>query len=74
MVMPRSTRGTGARSFVPWAYATFIKRNSVFFAAICVSALMGEAIWSWGADAIWDDINRGKQWKDIKEAIEKKSK
>jgi len=47
-------------------YATFVRRNYVFVSTIFVAAFGTEILFDTGANALWDQINRGRQWKDIK--------
>ncbi|KAI8350322.1 cytochrome b-c1 complex subunit 9 [Choanephora cucurbitarum] len=48
-------------------YNTFFKKNSVFVATIFVGAIGFEMGFDSATDKIWDNINKGKQWKDIKD-------
>ncbi|WPH00159.1 ubiquinol-cytochrome C reductase [Acrodontium crateriforme] len=47
-------------------YSTFVRRNYVFLSTIFVGAFATQIAFNTGANAIWDSINRGRQWKDIK--------
>ncbi|KAL1925643.1 uncharacterized protein VTP21DRAFT_526 [Calcarisporiella thermophila] len=48
-------------------YRSFLKRNSVFVTGIFVSAFLFEYGFNKVTDRIWDDWNKGKQWKEIKD-------
>ncbi|KAI9360772.1 cytochrome b-c1 complex subunit 9 [Zopfochytrium polystomum] len=47
-------------------YNTFFKRSSVFITGIVAGAFAYEIAFDTGADMIWDSINKGRQWKDIR--------
>ncbi|KAH7064804.1 cytochrome b-c1 complex subunit 9 [Macrophomina phaseolina] len=47
-------------------YNTLIKRNTVFLATVFVSAFGAQLAFDTTSDKIWDSINKGRQWKDIK--------
>ncbi|KAF8427449.1 cytochrome b-c1 complex subunit 9 [Tirmania nivea] len=47
-------------------YNIFIKRNYVFVGTIFASAFAFEVIFDKTTDKIWDHINKGRQWKDIR--------
>ncbi|CAO3614549.1 unnamed protein product [Mucor hiemalis] len=47
-------------------YNTFFKKNSVFVASIFTGAIAFEMAFNSASDKIWDNFNKGKQWKDIK--------
>ncbi|RPB23796.1 ubiquinol-cytochrome C reductase [Terfezia boudieri ATCC MYA-4762] len=47
-------------------YNTFIKRNFIFVGTIFVSAFAFEIIFDKTTDRIWNGINKGRQWKDIR--------
>ncbi|KAI7870975.1 cytochrome b-c1 complex subunit 9 [Spinellus fusiger] len=51
-------------------YNTIFKKNSVFVSAIFVGAIGFEMGFDTLSDKIWDNINQGKQWKDIKHKYE----
>ncbi|KAF1820725.1 ubiquinol-cytochrome C reductase [Dissoconium aciculare CBS 342.82] len=48
-------------------YSTFIRRNAVFLGTIFVGAFATEIAFDTGANYIWDQANKGRQWKDIKQ-------
>ncbi|VDP21316.1 unnamed protein product [Soboliphyme baturini] len=51
-------------------YRGVVRRNFVFF-AICVAGAFGiEIVIDRGGDKIYDYCNRGKQWKDVRAALE----
>ncbi|PLB55386.1 hypothetical protein P170DRAFT_505989 [Aspergillus steynii IBT 23096] len=43
-----------------------IRRNAVFLTTIFTSAFAFEIAFDSASNSIWDTINRGRQWKDIK--------
>lgn len=47
-------------------YSTLIKRNSVFLGTVFFTAFAFEMAYDTATSAIWDQLNRGRQWKDIK--------
>ncbi|KAL1590570.1 hypothetical protein WHR41_00620 [Cladosporium halotolerans] len=47
-------------------YNTVIRSNGVFLSAIFVGAFATNLAFDTGSNALWDSINRGRQWKDIK--------
>ncbi|KAI9314498.1 cytochrome b-c1 complex subunit 9 [Dichotomocladium elegans] len=51
-------------------YNTFFKRNSVFVTTIFAGALLFNVGFDKVTDKVWDDLNKGKQWKDIKHKYE----
>ncbi|KAI8072626.1 cytochrome b-c1 complex subunit 9 [Gongronella butleri] len=51
-------------------YNTIFKRNSVFVTTIFVGAIGFEVAFDSTTDKIWDNLNKGKQWKDIKHKYE----
>merc|ERR1712182_193565 len=48
-------------------YGSIVKRNTTFLATIFVGAFATEIAFETGANSIWDSINKGRQWKDIKQ-------
>ncbi len=48
-------------------YNTVFKRNSVFVTTVFASAFAFEMMFDSTSSAIWDRLNRGRQWKDIKQ-------
>ncbi|CZT14329.1 uncharacterized protein RCC_00306 [Ramularia collo-cygni] len=48
-------------------YNIFVKRNAVFLGTIFVGAYATSLGFDVGANLVWDRINRGRQWKDIKQ-------
>ncbi|KAF2273956.1 ubiquinol-cytochrome C reductase [Westerdykella ornata] len=44
----------------------FFRSNRAMLATVFVSAFGMQLAFDQGADRIWDSINRGRQWKDIK--------
>ncbi|KAI9300747.1 cytochrome b-c1 complex subunit 9 [Cunninghamella echinulata] len=51
-------------------YNTVFKKNSVFVTSIFVSAIAFEVAYDSTTSKIWDNLNKGKQWKDIKHKYE----
>ncbi|ODQ66733.1 ubiquinol-cytochrome C reductase, partial [Nadsonia fulvescens var. elongata DSM 6958] len=47
-------------------YNTFIKRNSVFVGTIFFAAFAFDVGYGYTMDKVFDNINKGKQWKDIR--------
>ncbi|KAI8577418.1 hypothetical protein K450DRAFT_252332 [Umbelopsis ramanniana AG] len=48
-------------------YNTLVKKNSVFVATIFASAFAFEVAFDTTSTRVWDSLNKGKQWKDIKD-------
>ncbi|KAL1984213.1 hypothetical protein VTN96DRAFT_9347 [Rasamsonia emersonii] len=53
----------GLSSFI---YQTFIQRNAVFLTTIFTSAFAFEIAFDTASNKIWDYMNQGRQWKDIR--------
>ncbi|ORY89952.1 cytochrome b-c1 complex subunit 9 [Syncephalastrum racemosum] len=51
-------------------YNTIFKKNSVFITSIFAGAIGFEMAFDTASNKIWDDLNKGKQWKDIKDKYE----
>ncbi|EAS35754.3 ubiquinol-cytochrome c reductase subunit 9 [Coccidioides immitis RS] len=47
-------------------YNTLIRRNAVFLSTIFVGAFAFEIAFDTVSNRVWDTINKGRQWKDIK--------
>ncbi|KAL1310878.1 hypothetical protein AAFC00_001109 [Neodothiora populina] len=47
--------------------STLFKRNAIFLSTVFVSAFALEIVWDNASAGVWDSINRGRQWKDIKQ-------
>ncbi|OJJ45394.1 hypothetical protein ASPZODRAFT_134042 [Penicilliopsis zonata CBS 506.65] len=47
-------------------YSTFIHRNAVYLSTIFLGAFAFEIGYDVASNKIWDAMNRGRQWKDIK--------
>ncbi|KAA8644414.1 cytochrome b-c1 complex subunit 9 [Aspergillus tanneri] len=43
-----------------------IRRNAVFLTTIFASAFAFEIAFDSASNKVWDSLNRGRQWKDIK--------
>ncbi|PLB39562.1 cytochrome b-c1 complex subunit 9 [Aspergillus candidus] len=47
-------------------YQGLIRRNAVYLTSIFAGAFAFELAFDTGSNKVWDAINRGRQWKDIK--------
>ncbi|KAI9009151.1 cytochrome b-c1 complex subunit 9, partial [Hyaloraphidium curvatum] len=47
-------------------YNTFMRRNAVYYGAIFAGAFLFEVGFDNLSDKVWDDVNKGRQWKDIR--------
>ncbi|CAK4032161.1 Cytochrome b-c1 complex subunit 9 [Lecanosticta acicola] len=47
-------------------YNTIVKRNFVFLGTIFAGAFVTEIAFDTAANSIWNRINQGRQWQDIK--------
>ncbi|KAF2834991.1 ubiquinol-cytochrome C reductase, partial [Patellaria atrata CBS 101060] len=47
-------------------HSAFMRRNTVFLGTVFVSAFAFQMAFDTGVERIWDSLNRGRQWKDIK--------
>ncbi|KAL1977217.1 hypothetical protein VTN31DRAFT_76 [Thermomyces dupontii] len=47
-------------------YQTFFRRNATFVATVFASAFAFEIAFDVTTNKIWDSLNRGRQWKDIR--------
>ncbi|KAI7907925.1 cytochrome b-c1 complex subunit 9 [Cokeromyces recurvatus] len=56
-----------ASGFTRTIYNTFFKRNSMFITTIFVGAIAFEVGFDSITSKVWDNVNKGKQWKDIKD-------
>ncbi|RWS08843.1 cytochrome b-c1 complex subunit 9-like protein [Dinothrombium tinctorium] len=57
--------------FMSTTYNLLFKRTSTTIFTIFVGALLCERTVDYSTQAVFDHINRGKQWKDIKHNYEK---
>jgi hypothetical protein len=48
-------------------YSVVFKRSSTYFLAIAAGVFLFERTADGLADKVFDEINKGKQWKDIKD-------
>ncbi|KAI8812679.1 cytochrome b-c1 complex subunit 9 [Cladochytrium replicatum] len=55
-----------ASAFIRGLYSTIFRRTSTFTVAVIGAAFVAEAVIDSGTDAVWDRINKGRQWKDIR--------
>ncbi|KAI9256254.1 cytochrome b-c1 complex subunit 9 [Sporodiniella umbellata] len=51
-------------------YSTLFKKNSAFITSIFAGAIAFEVGFDTLSTKVWDEVNKGKQWKDIKEKYE----
>ncbi|CAO3572870.1 unnamed protein product [Mortierella alpina] len=61
----KSNNGTVANRFARAGYNAIVKRNSIFLTTIFVSAFAAEMAFDTISDRVWDNLNKGRQWKDI---------
>ncbi|KAK5666206.1 Cytochrome b-c1 complex subunit 9 [Batrachochytrium dendrobatidis] len=47
-------------------YNTFFKKSSSFMATIFATAFIYELSFDGLSDRMWDSVNKGRQWKDIR--------
>ncbi|KAK0657475.1 cytochrome b-c1 complex subunit 9 [Cercophora newfieldiana] len=47
-------------------YNTLLRKNYVFVGAVFVGAFGFEMFFDTRMNKVWDSINRGRQWKDIR--------
>ncbi|KAH7115175.1 ubiquinol-cytochrome c reductase complex 7.3 kda protein-like protein [Dendryphion nanum] len=47
-------------------YNVFIRSNAAMLGTVFASAFGLQLAFDTGSDRIWDAVNRGRQWKDIK--------
>ncbi|KAJ1919259.1 qcr9 subunit 9 of the ubiquinol cytochrome-c reductase complex [Mycoemilia scoparia] len=55
------------KSVSKFTYNTFFKRESVYFSTVVVGAVAFSIYFNSAVDNWWDNRNKGKQWKDIKD-------
>ncbi|KAI8878430.1 ubiquinol-cytochrome C reductase [Backusella circina FSU 941] len=48
-------------------YNGLFKKNSVFISSMFVGAIAFEMGYDTLSTKVWDSVNKGKQWKDIKD-------
>ncbi|KAK8206088.1 ubiquinol-cytochrome C reductase [Phyllosticta capitalensis] len=46
--------------------STLIKRNYIFVSTVFVGAFGLQLAFDTASDSLWNNINKGRQWKDIK--------
>lgn len=49
-----------------FVYNTFLKRSSTYMMSVMFVATTVGIAFEYGADAVWNTANSGRQWKDIK--------
>ncbi|TPX58602.1 hypothetical protein PhCBS80983_g03036 [Powellomyces hirtus] len=47
-------------------YNLFFRRSSSYMVGIFASAFAFEIAFDGAADRLWDSVNKGRQWKDIR--------
>ncbi|KAJ9197768.1 hypothetical protein DTO164E3_5622 [Paecilomyces variotii] len=47
-------------------YQTLFRRNAVFLSSIFVGAFAFEIAFDTASNKVWDCLNKGRQWKDIR--------
>ncbi|EMF13022.1 ubiquinol-cytochrome C reductase [Sphaerulina musiva SO2202] len=47
-------------------YNALVKRNAVFLTTIFAGTFAANIAFDVSANKIWDQVNKGRQWKDIK--------
>ncbi|KAI9668375.1 MAG: qcr9 subunit 9 of the ubiquinol cytochrome-c reductase complex [Alyxoria varia] len=47
-------------------FSSLFRRNQIFLGVVFLSAFGLEIVYDTSANRIWDYVNRGRQWKDIK--------
>jgi ubiquinol-cytochrome c reductase subunit 9 len=52
-------------------YNVFFKKSSTYFVSLVAGVFLFETAADQGANYIFDSINKGKQWKDIKDTYSK---
>ncbi|XMA19343.1 hypothetical protein WAI453_012134 [Rhynchosporium graminicola] len=54
-------------------YNFFFRRNFTMLGVVFASAFAFEMMWDRTTDGIWDKMNKGRQWKDIRARYIEKS-
>ncbi|KAK0108502.1 qcr9 subunit 9 of the ubiquinol cytochrome-c reductase complex [Cadophora gregata] len=47
-------------------YNLFFRKNYAMLGVVFASAFAFEMVWDRTTDGIWDRLNKGRQWKDIR--------
>ncbi|CUS07783.1 unnamed protein product, partial [Tuber aestivum] len=47
-------------------YNAIFRRNHVFVGTVFAGAFAFEILFDQATDRVWDNLNRGRQWKDIR--------
>ncbi|KAL2012044.1 hypothetical protein VTN00DRAFT_4762 [Thermoascus crustaceus] len=50
----------------PSQWLTFFRKNATFLTTVFAGAFFAEIAWDNVTDKIWDQMNQGRQWKDIR--------
>ncbi|KAI9474151.1 MAG: cytochrome b-c1 complex subunit 9 [Benjaminiella poitrasii] len=58
-----------ASGFTRTIYNTLFKKNSMFVTSIFAGAIAFEVCFDSVTSKVWDNLNKGKQWKDIKDKV-----
>ncbi|KEQ73306.1 ubiquinol-cytochrome C reductase [Aureobasidium namibiae CBS 147.97] len=56
-----------ASSALQGVYNTIFRRNYVFLSVVFVSAFGLEIAFDNASNSVWNSINKGRQWKDLKQ-------
>ncbi|OCK82993.1 ubiquinol-cytochrome C reductase [Lepidopterella palustris CBS 459.81] len=48
-------------------YNLLFRKNTVMLGTVFAAAFAVEMAWDTASASIWDNINKGRQWKDIKQ-------
>ncbi|KAI9102682.1 cytochrome b-c1 complex subunit 9 [Phlyctochytrium arcticum] len=56
-----------ASALAKQTYNVFFRRSSSYVLGIFASAFVFEMAFDSVSDRIWDSVNRGRQWKDIRD-------
>ncbi|KND04951.1 uncharacterized protein SPPG_08861 [Spizellomyces punctatus DAOM BR117] len=56
-----------ASAIAKQTYNVFFRRSSAYLAGIFASAFAFEIAFDTVSDRVWDSINKGRQWKDIRD-------
>lgn len=62
----KSSKFTMAGAIASAIYQGLIRRNAVYLTTIFAGAFAFELAFDTASNKIWDAMNRGRQWKDIK--------
>ncbi|OBT66670.1 hypothetical protein VE03_03911 [Pseudogymnoascus sp. 23342-1-I1] len=54
------------KNFYKQTSSLFVRRNYVFLGTVFAGAFAFEMTFDSVTDSLWDNINKGRQWKDIR--------